>query len=60
MYKVAKSSFKSATEKPLRIVVWNTSNEFIDAAKRVNDCFPLPPTPTKSAYPRSLLKIRLK
>ena len=37
---------------------WTTEKPPMNAASRVSDCLPLPPTPTNSALPRGLSRMR--
>ena len=39
-------------------VIWNTFERAMKPARRVSDCFPLPPTPTSSADDRGMHKRR--
>jgi len=39
-------------------VIWKVRYPAMKEARRVNDCFPEPPTPTSSAWPRGVRMIR--
>lgn len=54
-----KSSRRLVRPYDLVSVIWNSCDRAMNAARRVRDCLPLPPTPTSSAEPRDVPNSRV-